>query len=152
MGQIFLCAFCFPLPVIIPPVLHVDVMYEGVTEFIYLGTQICNDNGIEKEIQRRMVAGNKAYFAAISLFNTRLLSRATKILLYKTLIRTVVTYGAEIWTVTRKGEEEALLIFKRKMLRRIYGPKYENGEWKSRTNQELEEITKDESIVRWINL
>ena len=39
---------------------------------------------------------------------------------------------------------------KRKILRRIYGPKYENGEWKSRTNQELEEITKGENIVRWI--
>ena len=68
-----------------------------------------------------MVAGNKAYFAAISLFNSRLLSRATKILLYKTLIRTVVTYGAEVWTVTRK-EEDALVIFERKMLRGIYGP------------------------------
>ena len=96
-----------------------------------------------------MVAGSKVYFAAISLFKSRLLSRATKILLYKTLIRTVVTYGAEVWTMTRK-EEVALLIFERKILRRIYGPKYEDGEWKSRTNQEPEEITKGENIVRWI--
>jgi hypothetical protein len=29
-------------------------------------------------------------------------------------------------------------------------PKYENGEWKSRTNRELEEISKGESIVKWI--
>jgi hypothetical protein len=33
-----------------------------------------------------------------------------------------------------KKEEEALLIFERKIFRRIYGPKYEHGEWKSRTN------------------
>ena len=51
--------------------------------------------------------------------------------------------------MTRKGEE-ALLIIERKILSRIYDPKYENGEWKSRTNQELEEITKGENIVRWI--
>jgi hypothetical protein len=79
------------------------------------------------------------FFAAISLFRSRLLSRATKILLYKKLIRPVVSYGTEAWTMTKK-EEQALLIFERKICRRIYGPKYENGEWKSRTNRELEEV------------
>ena len=95
------------------------VTYEGIAEFIYLGTLICNDNKMEKEIQRRIVAGNRTYFAAIGLLKSRLLSRATKILLYKTLIRPVVTYGAEAWTMTKK-EEEALLIFERKICRRIY--------------------------------
>jgi hypothetical protein len=33
---------------------------------------------------------------------------------------------------------------------RIYGPKYEEGEWKSRTNRELEELSKGENIVKWI--
>jgi sorting nexin-29 len=46
------------------------VTYEGVAEFIYLGTLICNDNKIEKEIQRRILAGNRTYFAAISLFKS----------------------------------------------------------------------------------
>ena len=50
----------------------------------------------------------------------------------------------------RKKEEQALLIFERKILRRICGPKYENREWKSRTNRELEEISKGENIVKWI--
>ena len=36
------------------------------------------------------------------------------------------------------------------MKRRIYGPKYENGEWKSRMNRELEEMSKEENIVKWI--
>ena len=49
-----------------------------------------------------------------------------------------------------KKEEQALLIFERKMFRRIYGPKYEVGEWKSRTNRELEELSKGENIVKWI--
>jgi len=30
-----------------------------------------------------------------------------------------------------KKEEQAVLIFERKIFRRIYGPKYEDGEWKS---------------------
>ena len=64
----------------------------------------------------------------------RLLSRATKIRLHKTLIRPIVAYGAKTLTMTKK-EEQALLIFERKIFRRIYGPKYEDGEWKSRTNR-----------------
>jgi hypothetical protein len=30
------------------------------------------------------------------------------------------------------------------------GPKYENGEWKSRTNRELEEMNGGENTVKWI--
>ena len=45
-------------------------------------------------------------------------------------------------------KEQAVLIFGRKIFRRIYGPKYENGEWKSRTNRELEEISKRGNIVK----
>jgi hypothetical protein len=77
-----------------------DVTYEEVAEFIYLGTLISNDNSVEKEIQRRIVAGSRTYFTAVSLFRSRLLSRVTKILLYKTLIRPVVSYGAEARTMT----------------------------------------------------
>ena len=43
-----------------------------------------------------------------------------------------------------------MLIFERKIFIRIYGPKYENGEWKSRTNRVLEEMSKGENIVKWI--
>ena len=55
----------------------------------------------------------------------------------------------EAWTLTKK-EEKAVLICERKIFRRIYGPKYENGEWKSRLNRELEEMSKGENIVKWI--
>ena len=47
-------------------------------------------------------------------------------------------------------KEQAVLIFERKIFRRIYGPKYENGEWKSRTNRELEGMSKGENTVKWI--
>ena len=60
-----------------------------------------------------------------------------------------MSYGAEARTLTKK-EEQFLLIFERKIFRRIYGPKYENGEWKSRKNREPEEISKGENIVKWI--
>jgi hypothetical protein len=46
-----------------------------------------------------------------------------------------------------KKEEQAVLIFARKIFKRIHGPKYENGEWKSRTNRELEGMSTGENIV-----
>ena len=49
-----------------------------------------------------------------------------------------------------KKVEQDLLIFESKLFRTIYGPKYENGEWKSGTNRELEEMSKGENIVNWI--
>jgi hypothetical protein len=49
-----------------------------------------------------------------------------------------------------KNEEQAMIIFERNIFRRIYGAKYEDGEWKSRMNRELEELSKGENIVKWI--
>jgi len=58
------------------------VTSERVAQFIYLGTLISNDNSVQKEVQRRILAGSRTYSAALSLFRNRLLSRATKIRLY----------------------------------------------------------------------
>ena len=46
------------------------VTYEGVAEFNYFGTLISNDNSAEKEIQKRNLAGNRTYFAAMILFRS----------------------------------------------------------------------------------
>jgi hypothetical protein len=50
-----------------------------------------------------------------------------------------------------KEGKQAVFSFERKIFRRIYGAKYEDGEWKSRTNRELEELSKGENVVKWIN-
>jgi hypothetical protein len=47
-----------------------------------------------------------------------------------------------------KKEEQTVLIFERKIFRKMYGPKYEDWEWKSRTNRELEELSKGENTVK----
>jgi len=65
----------------------------------------------------------------------RLLSRATKIILYKTLIRPIVSYGAEALTLTKK-EEQALLIFlKENILKNIWVPNMKTGNGKVGRNE-----------------
>jgi hypothetical protein len=62
---------------------------------------------------------------------SRIISRNAKTLLYKTLIRPVLTYGAETWVLS-KQDENRLSIFERKILRRIYGSVMDRGKWRIR--------------------
>ena len=77
------------------------------------------------------------------------MSRATNIRLYKTLIRPVVCYGAEIWSLL-EVDISKLRIFERKIVRRIYGAVFDGEIWRIRNNEEIEEILKNEDIVRFI--
>ena len=68
-------------------------------------------------------------------------------MLYKTLILPVLLYGAECWTIS-KTAEQILGSFERKILRRIYGPVCEEGEWRRRRNCELYVLYQDVDVVR----
>jgi len=123
--------------------------FEAVQSFQYLGNIIGNTNNNNKCIKERIMMGNKAYYANRQLVNSSLISRNSKLQLYCTLIRPVVTYGSESWTLTME-DERALAVFERKILRKIYGQMKENELWRIRRNDELEAIIKGENIVRFI--
>jgi hypothetical protein len=81
---------------------------------------------------------------------SRALNRSSKLKIYKCLIRPVVTYGCETWTLT-KQDEQHLRIFERKKKRKIFGPvQNEDGSWRIRMNYELNEPIGNEDIVRFI--
>jgi hypothetical protein len=67
----------------------------------------------------------------------------------RTLVRPVVTYGSESWTLIME-QERALAVSEREILRKIYGPVKENELWRIRRNDELEAIIKGENIVRFM--
>jgi len=52
---------------------------------------------------------------------SKMIFKKTEMKLYKTLIRPVVVYGSECWVLTENIKQK-LLVFKRKILRRIFGP------------------------------
>jgi hypothetical protein len=84
----------------------------------------------------------------LRLLKSKIVSRAAKLQVYKTLIRPVVTYGAETWTLT-VTEENILRIFERKIIRKIYGPVMENNLWRIRYNEEISKLLKGEDTVRF---
>jgi hypothetical protein len=67
------------------------------------------------------------------------------------LVRPVLTYGCEAWTLT-KTDQVALGTFERKILRKIYGSIQERGEWRIRYNHELYQLCKSPSIVKIIKI
>jgi hypothetical protein len=52
------------------------------------------------------------------------------------VIKPCVLYGVELCTFTKK-DKNILALWERKVLCRIYGPKYINNEWKARTSEEI---------------
>jgi len=72
--------------------------FAAVQSFQYLGNIICNTNNNNKCIKERIMMGNKAYYANRQLVNSSLISRNSKLQIYRTLVRPVVTYGSESWT------------------------------------------------------
>jgi hypothetical protein len=54
-------------------------------------------------------------------------------------------YGAECWTLSRTNKR-VLDVIERKILRRIYGPVQDKGQWKSRYNKELYDLFKEPNL------
>jgi len=54
--------------------------------------------------------------------------------LYKALVRPIIVYGSECLVLTENIKQK-LLVFEKKILRRIFGPTQKaNGEWRLKTN------------------
>jgi hypothetical protein len=74
-----------------------------------------------------------------------------KIRTYKTIIRPIILYSSETWTVTAKMAS-TLMTWERKMLRNIYGLKSKKGIWRIRSNLEIQNIYKSPDIMTEIKV
>jgi hypothetical protein len=74
-----------------------------------------------------------------------------KIRTYKTVIRPIILYGSETWTITGKTAS-TLMTWERKILRKIYRPKCEQGIWRIRSNLEIQNVYKSPDIVTEIKV
>ena len=80
------------------------------------------------------------------MFQSKLLSKKSKLKLYWTLIRPIAEYAGETW-VLKENTIQKLMIFERKILRKIFGPTKEpNGLWRIKTNEEMDELIQRKNI------
>jgi hypothetical protein len=73
------------------------------------------------------------------------------VIIYKTLIKPVLMYGAEAWVLS-KVDEAHFGVFERKILRRIYGPLCEGATGRSRYNKELYRLYDEIDLVTAIRI
>ena len=118
---------------------------EQVKEFTYLCSQVNNTNDINIEIKIRIYLANRAYFRLMKNLTLYAISRSTKCIIYKTLIRPVLI--SETW-VLRKNNALLLGAFESRILRCIYKGVLENGMWRRCYNNELYHLYKEPDIFR----
>jgi hypothetical protein len=120
-----------------------------VNNFIYFGAILNENNQMQFKTSERIRKGNRAYYANAKLLKSKLLKRSTKMRIYLTLIRPVVAYASETWTLTEKDEMQ-LRIFERHILRKIVGPiQIGKGIWRIRNNAELDQVINGADILRF---
>jgi hypothetical protein len=103
------------------------------------------------EIAERILKGNKAYYSNAQVIKSIFLKRNIKMKIYKMIIRPVITYSSQTWTLTAKDENN-LRIFERQILRKIRGPVSTDNIWRIRNNMEIDKLIEGADIVRFINI
>ena len=96
-------------------------------------------------------------FANKKLLTNKDLNAASKLQIYKSIIRPIVTYGCETWAMAIT-EQNHLLVFEGRILRKIYEPTLDNdGTWRRKTNEELEMLILKKNVIfiksqrlRWV--
>jgi hypothetical protein len=126
-----------------------DHRFERIDSFRHLGAVVTMKNDVSTEIQARIAPGNGCYFALQRILKSKSYSQKTKLAIYKTIIRPIVTYASETWVLTKK--DEALIgTWERKVLRKIFEPVNERNVRRIRSNQELRCMYQDLDLVTTI--
>ncbi|KAJ4425776.1 hypothetical protein ANN_27401 [Periplaneta americana] len=127
----------------------VDLSFEEVGKFKYLGATVTNINDTREEIKCRMNMGNACYYSVEKLLSSSLLSKYLKVRIYKTVILPVVLYSCETSTLTLR-EEQRLRVFENKVLRKIFGAKRDEvtEQWRKLHNTELHALYTSPDILR----
>ena len=122
----------------------VNYALEDVKSFSYLGSQVEHTGKVEKEVTtstRIEKAGTVYQIWRRRVFRSRNLSKDTKMRVFRTLVMSVLLYGAETWPVTKKDIRK-LTTFQMRCLRDILGITL----WHKRRNTDILRETGEHTV------
>ena len=117
---------------------------------MYLGSILTTHNDLNETVNR-IKSANRAYHALLPLLKSQAVLRISKINIYKTLIRPLITYDSEPSTLNAETCYW-LAVFERKILRKIIGAVHVEDTWRRRHNNELMEMYGDLDVISFIRL
>ena len=83
-----------------------------------MGATVSKDGGGAIDIERRLAKARGAFLRLNKIWSSGNIGRHTKIMLFKTLVLTVLLYGCETWKLTKRDEKK-IDAFQFKCLRKI---------------------------------
>ena len=114
-------------------------------------TSLTNENSIQEEIKSILKSRNACYHSVQNLLSSSLLPKNLKIKIHRTIILSVVLYGCETWSLTKR-ELGRLSVFENKVLRRLFVPKGDEvtGDWRKLYTEEINDLYSSPNIERVI--
>jgi hypothetical protein len=92
-----------------------NTIFEQVNDFNYLRYNLTYKGEIE--VEKKLEKFNRAVRIINQVFHPAKVRRRTRLSVYKTLARPILTYGSEAWTI-RKQDEQRPTTAKMKFMRR----------------------------------
>ena len=100
------------------PLLVEEQALEEVNQFTYLGSIVSHTGGTEEDVKARINKARQAFAMLRAVWRNSNLSHNTKLRVFNTCVKSVLTYGAETWRHT-KARDRKIKMFILGCLRQI---------------------------------
>jgi hypothetical protein len=110
-------------------------------------------NSLVSRLTRLQAVGQSGVWILVgardfSVYQIIQVTKYSKLKLFRIVIRPILTCAAETWEL-KETVIQKLLVFERKILRRIFGPTKDHI-WRAKTNEELDKLIKHKNIINYI--
>ena len=92
---------------------------EEVESFTYFDANVTKEGGGETDVKKRVALASIQFKWLSNIWQAGAIGSRTKAFLFRSLVLSVLVYGCETWTLTKRKEEK-FDIFQTKCLRRIF--------------------------------
>ena len=79
---------------------------EYVDRFVYLEATVSREGGGTQDIHNRVVKARGVLLRLKKIWSCNSISRRTKVMLYKTLVKPVLMYGCEAWKMNKSDGKQ----------------------------------------------